>query len=95
MCQLRPTTKFRRDVRRCKKRGFDIDRLTTALEILTETGRLPDAYRPHSLGGNYKNCIDAHIAPDWVLIYEILVIDDVRVVVLRRTGTHQDVFKTY
>jgi mRNA interferase YafQ len=90
MFELRPTTKYRRDVRRLKKRGLDLAFLSTAQNILAETGILPEQYKPHPLRGDYVDCIDAHIAPDWILIYE-LVDDDI--VVLRRTGTHSDLFQ--
>ena len=93
MYELRPTNVFRRDVRRCTKRGFATDKLTTALELLVAQGTLPAAYKPHPLRGEFRGCIDAHIAPDWVLIYEVF--EDERIIVLRRTGTHQDVFKHY
>jgi len=92
MYELRPTTRYRRDVRRINKRGFDLELLNIAQDILTKTGTLPESYGPHPLRGEYTNCIDAHIAADWVLIYEVL---DNEIIVLRRTGSHQDVFKGY
>ncbi len=91
MFELRPTTKYRRDVRRLQKRGYDLGRLDAVHTLLIETGTLPDQHRPHPLRGDYVNCIDAHIAPDWVIIYEVF--EDENMIVLRRTGTHQDLFR--
>ncbi len=91
--ELRPTARFRRDVRRMKKRGHDLSKLKETLDILQKTGCLPDKYRPHPLRGDFQQCMDAHIGPDWLLIYEVL--DDGRMIVLRRTGTHQDIFRIY
>ena len=93
MYELRPTNAFRRDVRRCKKRSLDIGKLTAALDVLAAQGALPAVYKPHPLRGEFRGCIDAHIAPDWVLIYEVF--EDECIIALRRTGTHQDVFKQY
>jgi len=93
MYELIPKTKFRRDVKRISKRNLDINELTAALNILQETGDLPEQYIPHPLRGEYKNCIDAHIKPDWILIYEID--ENEQAVILHRTGSHQDLFKNY
>jgi mRNA interferase YafQ len=93
MYELRPTTRFRRDIKRCKKRGWDLELLNAVYDILEVTGDLPDQYGAHPLRGEYTNCIDIHIASDWVLIYEVHEAD--KVIVLRRTGTHQDVFRSY
>ncbi|PLX41762.1 MAG: type II toxin-antitoxin system mRNA interferase toxin, RelE/StbE family [Hyphomicrobiales bacterium] len=91
MYELRPTTKYRRDVRRLNNRGNDLELLMAAQDLLIQTGTLPDhPYKPHPLRGDYVNCIDAHIAPDWILIYELV---DEGVIVLRRTGTHSDLFR--
>lgn len=90
MYSLQPKTRFRKDVRQAQRRGWNLDLLTEALEILTETGTLPEHYGPHPLRGNYVGCIDAHIRPDWILVYEVLA--DEKAVVLHRTGTHADLF---
>lgn len=90
MYTLQTKTKFRKDVRLAHKRGWNLDLLEVAATLLTETGTLPAEYLPHPLRGNYVGCIDAHIRPDWVLIYEMIEAE--RVIVLHRTGTHADLF---
>lgn len=37
MYRIRPTTKFQKDVKRLKKRGYDLSSLTKVIQILTET----------------------------------------------------------
>ncbi len=37
--------------------------------------------------------MDAHIEPDWLLLYEVL--HDQRIIVLRRTGRHVDIFRSF
>ena len=93
MYKLRAATKYRRDLRRCGKRGLDIELLIKALDLLEEYGELPEQYGTHLLKGEYKGCLDAHLAGDWVLIYQVH--EDDKLIELRRTGTHQDVFKNY
>ncbi len=93
MYVLQPKTKFRRDLRKAKKRGNNLKLLHQALELLTENGSLPEKYGAHPLKGEYAGFIDAHLEPDWVLIYE--VIENEKTIVLHRTGRHQDVFKNY
>jgi mRNA interferase YafQ len=93
MYALEPKTKFRRDVKKAHRRNWDLSLLAQATDLLIAEGSLPPHYKPHPLGGDYKGCMDAHIKPDWVLIYE--VIEEEKVVVLHRTGTHQDVFSNY
>ena len=93
MYELRASTKYRRDVRRCKKRGYDLEILSTALKLLVEDSELPKKYGAHLLKGEYANCIDVHLASDWVLIYEVQ--GDDKIIDLKRTGTHQDVFRSY
>lgn len=48
------THQFKKDLRKCAKRGLDIDEIKTAINILSETGKLPDQYRPHPLKGDHK-----------------------------------------
>ena len=91
MYALETKTKFRKDVKRVSRRGWDLNLLTEAADHLIAAGTLPDSYGAHPLGGDYKGCIDAHLKPDWVLIYE--VDEEERVIVLHRTGSHQDLFK--
>ncbi|HOE89049.1 MAG TPA: type II toxin-antitoxin system YafQ family toxin [Sphaerochaeta sp.] len=51
---------------------------------------LPKKYRDHGLSGNDKGCRECHIAPDWLLIYEISGSE--LILYLTRTGTHSDLF---
>ncbi len=89
MKDVRTTAKFRRDLKRCKKRGYDLDLLEEVLDLLREGTPLPKTYKDHMLKGEWSGCHDCHIQPDWVLIYET----DDDSVTLERTGTHADLFE--
>ena len=79
---------FRRDVRRVEKRGKDLAKLRHVLSLLLAGQDLPAQYRDHPLKGDWKGFRDAHIEPDWLLIYRI-VGDELQ---LARTGSHADLF---
>ncbi len=53
------TSKFERDIKRCKKRHLDINLLLETVEILKNTGSLPSQYHPHKLSGKYPGCGNA------------------------------------
>ena len=79
---------FRRDVKLAQKRGKDMAKLRELIGPLIEGDPLPQHYKDHSLGGDWKHHRDCHIEPDWLLIYKIYG-DDLYLV---RTGTHSDLF---
>jgi len=88
--ELRPTTKFQKDLKRAKKRGYDLNLLKDVLKKLAAGESLPSKNRDHALIGDYEGCRECHIAPDWLLIYEI--VDETLILYLTRTGTHSDLF---
>ena len=47
-------------------------------------------YKDHGLIGDYKDCRECHITPDWLLIYQID--GNELILYLTRTGTHSDLF---
>ena len=61
-----------------------------AIDIISEKGNLPEKYNPHFLKGNYKDCIEAHIKPDLLIIW--LIIKPDKTINLIRIGSHSDLF---
>jgi mRNA interferase YafQ len=51
---------------------------------------LPSKYKPHKLVGDYRDCWECHLNPDWLLIWQ--TDDKKNVLLLIRTGTHSDLF---
>lgn len=80
---------FKRDVKRAGKRGKDMGKLRMLLQILIEEQPLPERYRDHPLKGQWTGYRDAHIEPDWLLIYRVEG-DELQLI---RTGTHSDLFE--
>ena len=88
MYDIRPTTKFQKDLKRAQKRGYDLRLLTAVIKTLALGQPLPDKNRDHPLTGDFSGCRECHITPDWLLIYEI---DGTSLILyLTRTGTHSD-----
>lgn len=83
------STQFKKDVKRARKRGKDLDKLKELLSLLMRQMPLPVAYQDHPLRGNWKGYRDAHIEPDWLLLYRV----DGEELQLARTGTHADLFQ--
>jgi mRNA interferase YafQ len=79
---------FGRDVKRLQKRGKDMSKLKTLIELLLSEELLSPIYKDHALKHNWAGFRDAHVEPDWVLIYAIRG-DVVR---FERTGTHEELF---
>jgi len=90
MLTIRYSTKFKRDYKLVKKRGYDVMLMEEVLDLLCSGQPLPPKYRDHNLTGNYAGCRECHITPDWLLIYELAV--DELILYLTRTGTHSDLF---
>lgn len=90
MYNIRPTTRFQKDLKRIQKRGYDIGLLSDVIKKLAAGEPLPEKNRDHSLSGDYINCRECHIAPDWLLVYELDGTD--LILYLIRTGTHSDLF---
>ena len=87
---IRPTTKFEKDLKRAKTRGYDLSLLTAVLLKLVNGDKLPAKYKDHALKGDYVGCRECHISPDWLLIYKIS--ENQIYLFLMRTGTHSDLF---
>jgi len=84
------STRFKKDVLLAMKRGKDMGKLATVVELLCTGDPLPERYRDHPLSGRYAGFRDCHIEPDWVLLYRIE--KNQLQLILVRMGTHPDLF---
>ncbi len=71
-----------------RRRGNDIRKLRTFLALLVTGEPLPPRYNDHPLKGPWTGYRDAHIEPDWIVLYRI----DAENLLLERTGRHSDLF---
>ena len=90
MYKIRTTNRFEKSLKLCQKRNYNLILLKDVIDILALDGKLPAKYKPHKLTGNFKNCWECHIKPDWLLIWQQ---DDTELTLLfLNTGTHSDLF---
>lgn len=90
MYELEYTNSFEKDLKRCKKRGYNLQLLQEAIDILQEKGELPAQYRPHKLNGKLAGLWECHIKGDWLLIWQQN--DTELILIMTDTGTHSDLF---
>lgn len=80
------TSQFKKDAKKTKKRGKDTDKLREVISLIVSGKPLPAKFHNHPLLGNYKNCWECHIEPDWLLIYK----KSQNTLTLVRTCSHAD-----
>ena len=90
MYSINYTNRFNKDLKRCKKRGLDIQLIQNAVALLASTGTLPAQYRPHKLTNHKIEIWECHIQPDWLMTWEQ---NNTELTLLfLQTGTHSDLF---
>lgn len=86
--EIQRTSLFKKDYKRVKKRGYNIELLKEVITKLAEGEELPLKNKDHALSGDWEGYRECHIQSDWLLIYRI--IDNKLILSLTRTGTHSD-----
>ena len=89
MKTIRREGRFRKDLRRITKRGYDLQRLYDVVLMLAKGDPLPISARLHRLTGVWQGYWECHVAPNWLLIYK----NTEEELILARTGTHPDLFE--
>ena len=82
------TAKFKKDLRTVQKRNLDVELLKDVITKLCNEQPLDEKSKLHNLTGNWSGCRECHIAPDWLLIFQV----GNGIIVFERTGSHSDLF---
>ena len=90
MYSIEYTGSFKRDYKLALKRGYKEPLIQNIIILLADGTQLPAKNKPHKLTGDYKDCWECHIQPDWLLIWQINI--NTNTLILIRTGTHSDLF---
>jgi mRNA interferase YafQ len=95
MLTLGFTSQMKRDMKRLRKRSYDMDKLHKTLELLVTGEPMPPKYKDHKLNGEFSAYRECHVGGegDWVLMYQIYKNELILLAVA--TGTHQDLFRNY
>lgn len=88
MKELTTPKQFRKDLKRLRKQGKDLSKLTEVVDMLRADIELDEMYKAHQLVGNWAGFWDLHIEPDWLLIYQTNEVE----VYLARSGSHSEIF---
>ncbi|MEI7899465.1 MAG: type II toxin-antitoxin system YafQ family toxin [bacterium] len=83
------TKQFAKDLKRCQRRGKNLDKFKILVRNLLDGEALDSIHRDHRLIGNYASRRECHIESDWLLIYRV----ESEHIFFERTGTHSDLFK--
>lgn len=86
--QLVRTSQFKRDYRKRIQSARSEAALIDVLDRLLRGDPFKPYHRDHPLKGAWTGVRDCHVLPDLLLLYEIRG----ALVVLRRLGTHSDLF---
>ena len=60
------STQFKHDFKTIQKRGYNINLLKGVFNLLESGAKLPIKLKAHKLSGNYADCKECHIKPDWL-----------------------------
>lgn len=90
MYEVKPTSRFKRDLKYLMRRGYDMRLITTVIQTLASGEPLAEKHQDHALSGIWSKHRECHVTPDWLLIYKVE--HDLLVLTFTRTGTHSDLF---
>ncbi len=89
MLPIRPTSIFKKDLKRAVKQSRNIKKLEKVLVQLAIPAPLLSKHKDHKLKGEWVDFRECHIEHDWLLIYTITDFE-LRPV---RLGTHSELFE--
>lgn len=70
--EVQPTTKFKKDLKLCKSRGYDIELINQIIKKLANGEKLEEKNKDQDLHGNWEGYRECHILPDWLLVYKYI-----------------------
>lgn len=90
MFELKTTSAFRKDLKKLRKRGTNLNKLDFVITKLLNGEVLEERFKDHALIGNYIGFRECHIEPDFLLIY---CVDNNKLILTAvRVGSHSDLF---
>lgn len=90
MYNIEYTYQFKKDYKKMLSRNLSELEINKIITALISKKELPAKYKSHPLKGNYNECMECHIKPDWLLIWKTN--KETNTLTLIRTGSHSDLF---
>jgi mRNA interferase YafQ len=88
MFEIKYKTSFKKDYKKIKFQLRKLEKLNIVINLLINEKILPKNYKDHPLSGNYSQCRECHIEPNFLLIYKI---EDDKII-FERLGSHSELF---
>lgn len=85
---LKPSTSFKKDLKRYKNQPDHLRKLKVVLDMLEQEIPIPKEYEPHQLKGNKKDQWECHVENNRLLVWKDEKTDTIYLV---RFGTHAEV----
>lgn len=89
MYEIKPSTRFKKNVKAYKYNTIVLEELKSVLNTLQTGNKLPIKYVDHGLSGNLSEYRECHVLPDVLLMYQIEDND----LLFARIWSHSDIFK--
>ena len=96
MLRVAYTARFQRDVKRLKKKRYDLDQLEALIDLVAQNtpealDELRRKHDMHDLKGEWSGSKECHVAHagDWLVIWR----DEDTFVTFQRTGSHNELFR--
>ena len=86
---LKPSTQYKRDLKRIRNNPKRASELLKVLHFLENEIEIPAEYKPHLLTGDYNGCMECHIQGDFLLIW---IDQEANEIDLVRLGSHSELF---
>lgn len=93
MYEIKPSTQFKKDMKRLQKSGRkknDFDKIIEVINLLAVPAVLPEQKKDHQLIGQYSGYRECHILPDLLLIYK--QVEESQMLHLAHIGSHSELF---
>lgn len=89
MKRLKPSTQYKKDLKRIRNNPKKAEALLKILHILEQELEIPKEYNPHPLTGDYCGCMECHVQGDFLLVW---IDEDLNEIDLVRLGSHSELF---
>ncbi|MDE7410514.1 MAG: type II toxin-antitoxin system YafQ family toxin [Paramuribaculum sp.] len=86
---LKPSTQYKKDLKRIRNNPKKADALLKLLRLLEQELEIPKEYKPHMLTGDYNGCMECHIYSDFLLIW---IDQETNEIDLVRLWSHAELF---